>query len=292
MPVVEPYPDQRALLDGGKVNMNCQIAPFTYITRDTALRGVLKASQITAVDDQFSFDYKDRGGGDNSAVFNDTNGIARVFREAIISLGRLTNYQYFRYPVHLDETLYQLEQRFANGDLYRSPSEICTSGFTPPTSRQLPAALAPRLRKAFSPPLPPEALNLAGGHDDANHDGIKAWWYANPGTTRKSLTGTNMRDKPYAYLYPRLTTKSNSYTVHFLVQTLKQSAASAAAKQWVEGQDQVMSEYRGSSLIERYIDPGDPNLPDFANPADPNSNATLDNYYRFRVVSTKKFAPQ
>ena len=63
---------------------------------------------------------------------------------------------------------------------------------------------------------------------------------------------------------------------------------------WVEGKDQIVSEYRGSSEIERYLDSSASNLPDFAslmasNPTDPKLN--LDNYYRYRVVSTKRFSP-
>ncbi|MFZ4776760.1 MAG: hypothetical protein ACOYM3_15420 [Terrimicrobiaceae bacterium] len=91
----------------------------------------------------------------------------------------------------------------------------------------------------------------------------------------------------YALLYPLLTTKSNSYTVHFRAQVLKKIPGTDVA-QWVENKDVLASEFRGSSLIERYIDPGDPNLPDFAT----TPNATLDNYYKFRVVSTKKFTAE
>ena len=70
------------------------------------------------------------------------------------------------------------------------------------------------------------------------------------------------------------------------VQVLKKNRASDQA-QWVEGKDTVLSEYRGSSMVERYIDPSDTALPDFAtNPA-----ATLDAYYKFRVLNTKRFAP-
>jgi hypothetical protein len=60
----------------------------------------------------------------------------------------------------------------------------------------------------------------------------------------------------------------------------------------VPGKDLVLSEYRGSSVIERYIDPNDPRLPDFArvfasNPEDEQLN--IDQYYRMRVVSTKTY---
>jgi hypothetical protein len=70
------------------------------------------------------------------------------------------------------------------------------------------------------------------------------------------------------------------------VQVLKKKAG-MAIDQWNEGQDQVVSEYRGSTMVERYIDPADPNLPDFAT----TPNATMDDYYKFRVLNTKKFNP-
>ena len=49
----------------------------------------------------------------------------------------------------------------------------------------------------------------------------------------------------------------------------------------------MISEYRGSTIVERYVDTTDPTLPDFATTA----AATLDANYRFRMVSTKRFAP-
>ena len=114
--------------------------------------------------------------------------------------------------------------------------------------------------------------------------------------TDNLLTGTNLRDKPYVDIYPRLTTKSNTYTVHFQVQTLHKTPGDPA--QWTEGKDAVLSEYRGSSTIERYVDAGDTSLPDFATQFAANPTINLNNTdgngasaYRFRVITTKRFAP-
>jgi len=71
------------------------------------------------------------------------------------------------------------------------------------------------------------------------------------------------------------------------VQILKQDRAQTAAT-WAEEPSRIASEYRGSTLIERYIDPNDLNLPDFAT----SSASTLDDYYKFRVVNTKKFTAE
>jgi hypothetical protein len=55
--------------------------------------------------------------------------------------------------------------------------------------------------------------------------------------------------------------------------------------------DSVVGEYRGSAIVERYLDPNQNNIPDFATtfPSDPTS--TVDNYVRYRVVSTHAFTP-
>ena len=99
-----------------------------------------------------------------------------------------------------------------------------------------------------------------------------------------------MRDRPYATLYPQLTTKSNSYTVHYRVQALKKVPGTPAAE-WVSNADQVVSDYRGSSLVERYVDPANTTIPDFATTYANNPTVALDNYYDFRVLGVRRFAP-
>lgn len=56
------------------------------------------------------------------------------------------------------------------------------------------------------------------------------------------------------------------------------------------GKDIVTAEYRGSSTIERFIDPADPRLPDFAD-VSTTAGEVLDAYYKFRVLRTKQFSP-
>ena len=102
-----------------------------------------------------------------------------------------------------------------------------------------------------------------------------------------ALTGDNLRERPYAHLYPRLTTRSNTYTVHVRVEALKKSPSTPPG-QFVPGRDQVAGEYRGSYLIERFIDPNDSNIPDSATQTTLTSLGPL---YRFRVLNTKQFAP-
>ncbi len=254
MPVVEPYAISEPLSTAGKINMNYQILPFTYIRRDTAVRAVLKSARILAVPQSAST----------------VIGTAPSYKD-----GQRCPYE-MRYNVNPDETVGTLagfENRFnpptGNGDIFRSASEICGIYLVP---QQIPA-----LSTSMSYP--------SGSTPPATYAGTAAWW------NNFLLTGDNTRESPYGDIYPRLTTKSNTYTVHVRVQTLKQAlpgnSPASAWTQWREGTDLVTGEYRGSSLVERYVDTSDPTLPDFAQTSSPS----VEGYYKMRVVSTKKFAP-
>ena len=45
--------------------------------------------------------------------------------------------------------------------------------------------------------------------------------------------------------------------------------------------------WRGSVLVERFVDPNDPELPDFAAAPD----QSLDDFYRVRVLERREFNP-
>ncbi len=88
-----------------------------------------------------------------------------------------------------------------------------------------------------------------------------------------------------------MTTKSNTYTVHWRVQTLHGSTANPT--QWTEGVNPVTAELRGSTLIDRYIDPG-ATLPDYATSTPAKSGETIQPmtyYYKWRVDSESYFQP-
>jgi len=140
-------------------------------------------------------------------------------------------------PINAAETLKQFSTRFAQGDIFHSAAEICSLW------------------------LVPAGVTL---------NNTPAWW-----NTRRS-TGDNLRERPYATIYPLLTTKSNTYTVHVWAQSL------------VPGTKKVTGEYRGSTLIERYVDPMDERLVETAH--DPDSHS-VEPLYRFRVLEVKRFAP-
>jgi hypothetical protein len=163
--------------------------------------------------------------------------------------------------VNVEETLKGFSARFAANELFRSASEICTL------------------------PIVPSGATYAQVTDP---DVTANYWTTSANGKGHRLTGDNSRERPYATIYPRLTTKSNAFTVHVRVQVLKKSARTSATV-WDETKDSIASEYRGSQTVERYVDPNDPNIPDFAAPS--HAADSLSPFYHMRVLSTRRFTP-
>ena len=76
----------------------------------------------------------------------------------------------------------------------------------------------------------------------------------------RRITGDNMRERPYNAIYPRVTTRSNVYTVYVKAQALKQtkSTLDGSPDTFTEGKDQVESAFQASYTFERYLDPNAP----------------------------------
>jgi len=262
MPFVEPYLISEPLSTAGRVNLNYHIVPFPYIKRSTALRAALASMRVTAVKTALFNTYK--SGANSKPLPNaDDNPRFRIDR---------------------DETLKAFDSFFGhyknNPDkgFFKSASEICERFLYP---------VGPGIAPKFQAPIyEPDGAYNPPGSPSGETDIINFW-------RQRTLTGDNVREKPYTDLYPRVTTKSNTYTVHMRVQTLRQiGGANADYTKWREGVDEVLGEYRGSSTIERYIDPSDPRL--VTKVGDPNlgaSGASLEDIYRFRVVRAKQFNP-
>jgi|GEM_PF-1627475 len=186
----------------------------------------------------------------DSIGFFETAGV-RGTNSAINALGGSTGVKTTRFPINIDETLKYFDQIFTSGDLFRSASQIC----------EIPLI-----------PKDPAGTTIST---------IASYWNNN------KFTADNAREEPYDHLYSRMTTKSNTFTVHWRVQSLRKSQGSDVAV-WDEVRDRRVSELRGSTLIERYIDPNATNLPDYAK----NTSAEpLGNFYKWRVVSENYFQP-
>ncbi|MFY8269642.1 MAG: hypothetical protein ACOVLK_09605, partial [Terrimicrobiaceae bacterium] len=76
------------------------------------------------------------------------------------------------------------------------------------------------------------------------------------------------------------------------VEVLKKRPNSEAAI-WTEAQDKVITTYRGSTTIERYVNPRDPDLPDYASMTSlpPTGADALPNFYKFRILGERQFNP-
>ncbi|TLD72413.1 Verru_Chthon cassette protein A [Phragmitibacter flavus] len=277
MPVLEPYAISEPFSTAGKVNLNHQIMPFTYIERTTALRALLHSERVMAIPVEASEVYK--GAGEVEA-----------------------NY---RFAIDANETLIQWQRRFDEGQYFRTASEICEMHLVP--EGRLLSEFTPEEVPDESEPTPPS---------DGEGGGASTFW------AEHALTGDNVRERPYAGLYSRLTTKSNTYTVHYCVQVLEplkrqRGDDPADWAKWVEKKDAVVAESRGSVTFERYLDPHDPELPDFALVAaevpeesgsesgdeggggeeqeepveEGEQEGNLESFYRFRILSSKKFIP-
>ena len=233
MPVVEPYAISDRFSTAGKINMNFQILPFTYLERSTGIYALLNSEKIGAIPNSKISSYK-------PASISGTNATL------------ISSNPSFRLPIDTEETLRQFRTKFSQGEVFRSASEICD------------IHIVPQGETASS---------------------MTTFWQSH------ALTGENLREKIYTTLYPRLTTKSNTYTVHFRAQALRKLPGSTVGT-WTEGKDQVLGEYRGSTTIERFIDANNTAIPDYAaNPSQIPSLDSLDKFYRWRVIENRQFAP-
>lgn len=173
----------------------------------------------------------------------------------------LKNNNKYRHKIDVHETI---EKSFApkmkeHGGYFRSAAEICEVDLLCPTA----GFEKPSQRTSF-------------------------WETPTTNNTDGMMTGDNQRERPYAHIYPRATTKSNIFTVHVWSQSLAKSPTSAVDK-WNESKDSVTGEYRGATIIERFIDPNDEAFQkaEYADPA--VAKNSLEPLYRYRIVNNKAF---
>jgi len=239
MPQSEPYAISEPFSTAGKVNLNYQIFPFTYIDRSTAIQSVLSSEKVAKVGVAQAGTYKQDLG-------NTTGGMGATAARQTLNLSEV------------DGTLRQFVQKFNNFDFFKAAAEICDVYLVPSSESWTSDSVA------------------------------QSTWYDTSSSSKYSLVGDNAREKPYADIYSRITTKSNSFTVYYRVQTLK-NPSSAGPAQWTEGQGSILGDYRGSTTLERYIDPNDTTVPDYATAAAGTTN--LETHYKWRVIENTRFAP-
>lgn len=216
----------------GKVNLNYQIQPFTYIDRKTPLLSVLDSECVAKVRKSDAAQYKKRGAG-------------------LVGNARL--------PLNLSENegaLRHFKEKFASNEIFKSHTDICDIFLVPQGSSWSTEAAA------------------------------RTAWYGDD----FALVGDNTRERPYTNLLGRLTTKSNTFTVYYTVQALK-NPVNLPQDTWNESKGVVLSEYRGSTTLERYINPNDTSIPNYATNTAAIGSDPLDRYYNWRVIEQTQFAP-
>jgi uncharacterized protein (TIGR02600 family) len=256
-PVVEPHFLSAAFATEGKVNLNFQMIPFTWIERSTALHAVFKGVRIPAIPFQ-----------------------AKGFHKPLLAGAPVppsAEAPEFLYEVDTFRTLAGLRSRFATGSTFIHPSEVCALPLLP---RRIPGFENDYDRNLPAPaPTPPTELQ-----------NLSQWWNGDPDDPLANdafeLTGDNLRESPYAQVYPRLCTRSNVFKVHYRVQLVSQSLGSPA-NEWNLETERVTAEQRGASVIERYLDPNDPLIPDLAT----DDVTALEEFYRYRVIANEPFTP-
>lgn len=287
MPVVEPYAISEPLSIAGRLNLNYQIVPFTNITRATGMYAVMKGEYMTAIplgdtDNAKKFYSSRAGASTNEATAAWSSGGDVFWDEG-------TNQKFWHRRIDVPKTLHQFNQKFqhsATGSnhelsryrgLFRSPSQICEVHLIPDVSAG--ASSGGENLGSIS--------NINANTSGSNLQSVmEQFWQGHPGT------GDNTRERPYSNIYSRVTTRSNTFRVHMRAQVITK-ARSSAVDTMDATKDAIMGEYRGSALIERYIDPTDlaNPLPDYAAASNPLGELPLDTYYKFRVLESKRFSP-
>jgi len=266
MPVAEPYAITEDFATAGKINLNYQIAPFTYIQRKTGMYALMdEMTKRWAPGHRPSYPAETIDNGSAIVAFPKTDlttskGLRLEYAQNATSTADSTHQ--YRYFVDINETLKQFDNRFATNDPFVSPSEIC------------------------------EEFLVPQGTTYSSDAAMSSWW-----NTNGDVTGDDKREMPYNHLYPRVTTRSNTFKVHFWVQTLNPASIQNAPG---SPKPVVTGEYRGSMVVERYLDP---NIPAYGNaiPASGTNTSVasnVDNYYpfmntmyKYRRVDLRQFSP-
>jgi uncharacterized protein (TIGR02600 family) len=219
-PVTAPRPLSSEFATQGKVNLNFQIQPWTWLRRSTAIHGALHGVRLTALP---------------TAALTSTAENAKGHLD-----GSPLDVQ-FRYRIDPDKTLAAFEARFDAGDLFRTASEVCDMFLVP--SR----IIGHNYDSDSSTPRDPTNLSASD---------MTTWWNGEQThlTDAFEATGDNLREAPYSQIYPRVCTQSNVFKLHYRVQSI-QKARSVPEDTFDSTRDRISADRRGSHLIERRYKP-------------------------------------
>ena len=190
---------------------------------------------------------------------------ANLYKGGNSTAAGLTN---SRLSLNLSETngtLRQFKEKFDSGEIFRSATEICDIYLVPT------------------------------GKTWTSNATAQTDWYGD----NFAMVGDNTRERPYADIYNKVTTKSNTFTVHYHAQILQKTKARMASDPTIfdtGAGDKVVAAQRGATTFERYLDPADTRIvaldPATAfNPLVVPSATSLEEFYRARIVNTSVFNP-
>lgn len=199
------------------------------------------------------------------AIPNDAGATYKDYASASVNTG-------WRHYLDVDKTLLQWDLKFNSGGFFKHASEIC---------------------EQF---LVPEGQGISATSTNALRVEMTQYW------DNHRLTGDNTLERPYANLYPRLTTRSNTFRVHYHVQSLRKARTSDPLT-FDPAKDVVTGAAQGDALVERAVDPNDPalstspydymaklNAGTFATDLDSGALKSLDTLYTWRIRQVRNFA--
>jgi hypothetical protein len=154
----------------------------------------------------------------------------------------------FRHHLDVAQTLELWKQEvFDKGEVFLTPGQICEQYLVPE--------------------------GVAPSAQSVSRTDMENFWKIH------RLTGDNTKERPYAHLYSKLTTRSNTYKVHFIAQEL-QKVRSTSKDGFDSRRDRITGTSAGSAVISRRVDLNSPELPDYMT----TTNAKpLDHFYRWSI---------
>lgn len=155
-----------------------------------------------------------------------------------VNVGRL----FWHRKVDTEATLKLFDERFRSGFAFISPAQICEMHLLPkrmdPSDVRVPEPWPDNFKDLLKVGAP---------------NGITKFWEDH------AITAENLKERPYTNMYPRLTTRSNTFQVHVRSQVVRK-ARSTDPETFDSTKDSVTAEYRGSAVVERYLDLNQPQL--------------------------------
>lgn len=168
--------------------------------------------------------------------------------------GQRPAHQSFRHYIDPVETIRQWDEEvFNRGDVFLTTSQLCEHY------------------------LVPEGMK-------GDRESMEQFW------KRHRLTGDNSRERPYANLYSRFTTRSNVFRVHVVAESLRLPPPGPDGELDFRGME-VLGRQEGSALIERRLDPQDKDIPDYVAALAQHDMLppSLEHFYTWRVKNFERF---